>query len=285
MSFLKRPVAAVSNLVADPFETWTKVQEVYADWRKRSRPLQRYAADEAWERGFHERLNLRWPCTLTAEFRELWPKVMRELQAKGIRPGPASFKAYNDGDAGLGRAAWCLVRHLKPRNVVETGVAHGVTSRIILEALKSNGCGHLWSIDLPPREKVWQEQVGIAVGDGHGDRWSYIRGSSRRRLPKLLSELGEIDIFIHDSLHSERNVVFELAHAWAALRPGGAIVADDVDVNWGWHSFAPVCSGHLSIVCEAEPVQPDSRRFNQKGLFGIILKNSASSSSLSAAVS
>ena len=40
------------------------------------------------------------------------------------------------------------------RKVVETGVAHGVTSRFILEALERNGRGFLWSIDLPPLEKV-----------------------------------------------------------------------------------------------------------------------------------
>ena len=33
--------------------------------------------------------------------------------------------------------------------------------------------------------------------------------------------------------------------------------------------------GHFSVVCEAEPVRPDTRRFNGKGLFGIILRRSA----------
>ncbi len=285
MSLLKRPAAGVSYLIAEPMETWAKVREVYADWRTRGRAPCRYSADHAWEAELHKHLNFPWPCALSSEFGNLWNGVIGEIEAKGIRPGPASFKAYNDGDAGLVRAAWCLVRHLKPRHVVETGVAHGVTSRFILEALKSNGSGHLWSIDLPPGDKVWQAQVGIAVGDGHRDRWSYIRGSSRRRLPNLLSELGEIDIFIHDSLHSERNVVFELAHAWTALKPGGAILVDDVDVNWGWNSFAPVFSGHPSLICEAEPLRPEVRRFNQKGLFGIILKNPATSRSSAATAS
>jgi hypothetical protein len=121
-----------------------------------------------------------------------------------------SFQWWNDGDAGFVRTIWCLVRHLRPRKIVETGVAHGVTSRFILEALKRNGDGHLWSIDLPPLERQWREQVGVAVGDRFPDRWSYIRGSSRRHLPNLLSQLGEIDLFIHDSLHSERNVRFEI---------------------------------------------------------------------------
>lgn len=75
---------------------------------------------------------------------------MRELEEKGIRVGPESFKGWNDGDAGLVRAIWCLTRHLRPSNLVETGVAHGLTSRLILEALERNEAGHLWSIDHPP---------------------------------------------------------------------------------------------------------------------------------------
>jgi hypothetical protein len=202
----------------------------------------------------------------------LWATVISELEAKGIRAGPESFQWWNDGDAGLVRAIWCLTRHLKPKNVVETGVAHGVTSRFILEALERNGDGHLWSIDLPPLDRTWRQQIGVAVGDRHSDRWSYIRGSSRHRLPGLLSQLGQIDLFIHDSLHSERNVRFELDRAWAALGSYGALVVDDVDANWGFRNFTRAVSSDLSLICEAEPLRPDLRRFNKKGLFGIILR-------------
>ena len=117
-----------------------------------------------------------------------------------------------------------------------------------------------------------RSQVGAAVGDRFPDRWSYIKGSSRRRLPNLLCDLGQIDLFIHDSLHSERNVRFELDRAWAALRPNGALVVDDVDANWGFRSFTQTFCGHQSLICEAEPLHPDLRRFNKKGLFGIIVK-------------
>jgi hypothetical protein len=208
------------------------------------------------------------------EFWALWPVVVSELEAKGIRPGPESFGSWNDGDAGLVRAIWCLTRHLRPKNVVETGVAHGVTSRFVLEALAKNGTGQLSSIDLPPVERFWQSQVGLAVGSRYADRWTYIKGSSRLRLPKLLSQLGEIDLFIHDSMHTEHNVRFELDRAWARLRSGGVLVVDDVDANWGFRSFAQTFSGHQSMICEAEPLHPDLRRFNKKGLFGIVLKES-----------
>jgi hypothetical protein len=90
----------------------------------------------------------------------------------------------------------------------------------------------------------------------------------------LLSWLGQIDLFIHDSLHSERNVRFELDLAWAALRSNGAIVIDDVDANWGFKSFSQTFPCHPSLICEAEPLHPNLRRFNKKGLFGIIIKQS-----------
>ncbi len=271
------PLAAAMDVAADPLEALIKVQEKFADWKVGHQPLCQSESNPNWETLLHRHLGADWPCDATAEFWEVWENVLEDLQRAGIRPGPASFNAYNDGDAGLTRAIWCLVRHLKPNHVVETGVAHGVTSRFILEAMERNGNGHLYSIDLPPAERVWQQQVGVAVGERHKSRWSYIRGSSRRRLPKLLSALGPIDLFIHDSLHSQRNVLFELSQAWSAVRPGGAIVVDDVDVNTAFQAFTHNIALDPCMICEAEPASPDLRRFNHKGLFGIILRHGATS--------
>jgi hypothetical protein len=269
---LKHPTA-VAGLAAHPVVVWSNLVDVYIDERERRGPQHSYQPEESWERHLHTALGAEWPCKFSAEFWALWPQVMGELEAKGIKAGPMSFLSWNDGDAGLTRTVWCLVRHLRPGKVVETGVAHGVTSRFILEALDRNQRGHLWSIDLPPIEKQWREQVGVAVGNRHAARWSYIEGPSRLRLPKVLAEVGKIDLFIHDSLHSERNVRFELDRAWAALRPGGALVIDDIDANRGFYSFTQSVRAFQSMICEAEPLYPDTRRFNQKGLFGIVLKD------------
>jgi Methyltransferase domain len=269
---LKHPATAAAFIAEDPLQLWMTIQDQYLDQRERKKPQCHYESDDNWERRLHDSLDLPWPCRESSEFWTVWPDVMRELEAKGIRPGPESFGSWNDGDAGFVRAIWCLIRHIKPKKIVETGVAHGVTSRFILEALNRNRDGHLWSIDLPPVERVWREQVGAAVGDRYKDRWSYIAGSSRRHLPELLSRLGEIDLFIHDSLHSERNVRFELDLAWRAVTSNGALVVDDVDANWGFQSFTQAFSDQQSMIGEAEPLHPDLRRFNNKGLFGVILK-------------
>ena len=113
----------------------------------------------------------------------------------------------------------CLTRHLRSTNVVETGVAHGVTFRFILEDLKKNGAGHLWSIDRLLLEHVWHGQISIAVREQLRHRWTYVEGSSRRRLPRLSRQLGAIDLFIQDSLHSESNVRFEVDRASESIRP------------------------------------------------------------------
>jgi hypothetical protein len=270
--YIRRPISTLAAVVADPLESWMWVVEQYAIYREGQTPQNLYKVENDWAQRLNRLLDLPSPSEMTSEFWALWPKVIDELNAKGVRAGPESFKGWNDGDAAFVRAIWCLSRHLRPINVIETGVAHGVTSQFILEALERNGSGHLWSIDRPPSDRAWHEQIGIAVDDRFRHRWSYIRGSSRRRLPGVLSQLGEIDLFVHDSLHNERNVRFEMDLAWAALRPGGAIVVDDIDMNRGFKSFTQSFSGHHSIICEAEPLHADFRRFNQKGLFGIILK-------------
>ena len=268
---------------ADPIESILKVQTIVAE-RDELRAKRRhgvggfmpwppcpYEVDHNWGEALHELLGAPWPCAVADRFWELWSRVMQSIQEDGIRLGRGSFAGWGDGEPGLVRAVWCLTHHLEPANVVETGVARGITSRFVLEALAGIATGHLWSIDLPPLvERSVHDQVGAAVPETLRGRWTYIRGSSGRRLPPLLSRLRTIDLFVHDSRHSERNLLFELEHAWHALRPGGVLVADDVDLNCGFHAFRARHSRHQSIVCAAEPLEPDRGRQDDRGVFAVM---------------
>jgi predicted O-methyltransferase YrrM len=271
----RHPFLVLSQAARDPLDSLAMLQESFYS---RIEPINAigYIADAEWEVALHRRLDM------SSEFVEegfwpLWSTVVETLRTQGMAVGPFSFYGWNDGDAGFVRAIWCLVRHLRPINVVETGVAHGITSRFILEALETIRAGKLWSIDLPPLNPTRREEVGVAVlqTDVPVDRWTYIAGTSRRRLPALLSRLGRIDLFIHDSMHSNRNVMFELECAWRYLSAGGVIVVDDIDANPAFDTFTKAHREHPSFVCTAEPLSPDMRRFNQKGLFGIICKQSS----------
>lgn len=278
LRYLKKAPRIVAVVATDPVEACLAIRTKLVARRERRRSPFRYRPDGDWEPRLHEALGAPHGCEAAAEFWALWQEVVGALRAKGMRIGPASFGIWNDGDPEFVRAVWCLTRHLQPRRVVETGVARGLTTRFVLEALERNRSGHLWSIDLPPAlDTELHRQIGIAIGERGRGRWSYIKGSSRRRLPRLLSQLGQIDLFIHDSMHTEDNVCFELDHAWAALAPGGAVVVDDVDLNRGFHSFMQRTPGQLCLVCQAAPVEPDPRRFDHNGLFGVIRKSSAQS--------
>jgi hypothetical protein len=285
MPILARLGRAGRAFAGDPIEAVLKVQTIVAEreeLRAKRRngvggfmpwPPCRYEVDKNWEQALHEILGAPWPCAVVDRFWELWPQVMQTLEEKGFRLGRGAFAGWGDGERGLVRAVWCLTHHLQPANVVETGVARGITSRFVLEALARNGAGHLSSVDLPPLvERSVHEQVGAAVPETLRGQWTYVHGSSRRRLPHLLSRLGEIDLFIHDSRHSERNLLFELEHAWRALRPGGVVVADDIDLNCGFHSFRARHSQHPSLVCLAEPLRPDYGRQDDRGVFAVVRK-------------
>jgi hypothetical protein len=129
-----------------------------------------------------------------------------------------------------------MTLHLKPRTVVETGIARGVTSRLILEGLTQNEVGHLYSVDLPALDSKYHSQIAIAVPEELHGSWTIRSGTSRRELPRLLADLNSVDLFVHDSLHTGRNTSFEIKHAWQALRPGGAVIVDDIYQSLAfWH--------------------------------------------------
>ena len=98
--------------------------------------------------------------------------------------------------------------------MVETGVADGTTSAYILCALEDNGRGHLYSIDLPSERLPRGEASGWIVDDELRHRWTLRIGPSSELLPPLLKELQAIEGFLHDSLHTYENMMFEYRAAW-----------------------------------------------------------------------
>jgi hypothetical protein len=205
-----------------------------------------------------------WPCAELAGFEPAWEGVQATLRSGGLQAGRGAYGGWDDGDRGLARAVWCITSHLAPQAVVETGVARGITSRVVLERLLRNGGGRLWSIDLPAvNHPGWAGEIGFVVPPEIRGPWTLIEGSSRRKLPALLKRLGAIDVFVHDSLHSERNMRFELGRAWPALRPGGAAVVDDVHMNAGFHTWLDETTGAEAVIC-----LPD----DGQALFAVVVK-------------
>ncbi len=143
----------------------------------------------------------------------------------------APIDHVHSADFALARVCYAAVRIMKPETIVETGVAYGNTSAFILEALEKNGRGTLHSVDLPPLGPNVDDFVGILIRDEVRPRWKLTRGTSKRVLPPLLKTLGRLDMFVHDSLHTYKNILFELELVTPHLRSTAVVIADDIDEN------------------------------------------------------
>jgi cephalosporin hydroxylase len=138
---------------------------------------------------------------------------------------------------------YTIVRLLRPKHVVETGVSSGVSSMHLLLGLNRNRYGVLHSIDLPQEQaapELAADESSVAVPQGKSSGWAIPRRISRRRwdlrlglcqnlLPTLVKELPQIDLFIHDDLHTPEHLAFELALLRPKLSPGAIILSDDAD--------------------------------------------------------
>jgi hypothetical protein len=153
-------------------------------------------------------------------------------------PKPNAVRSSFNAHLDLARLCYILCRIRKPQAVVETGVANGVTSTFILQALETNGGGELYSIDLPPLAVYDGGEVGSLIPQNLRHRWRLNLGSSRRLLPPLVKQLGRVDLFVHDSLHSYHNVRRELRIVSRKLSPDGIVVVDNIAGNSAFTEWA-----------------------------------------------
>jgi hypothetical protein len=224
--------------------------------------------DDSWHEHLHGLIGAPWPCPEADTLPSLLADVNELLVEKGLRTGRGTYGWYSDAEIALCSAMWCVVRHAQPHVVIETGVAHGVSSRVILEGLQRNDRGHLWSIDLPhPLDHSLHAQTGAAVTDSCRPRWTYIEGESSRRLPPLVREVGSVQLFIHDSLHTAKNTLFEMEQVASIMSPGGVMLVDDIKSHTGFAQFATRHPGYQTIVC----LTPD-----RIGAFGIAVNTTGS---------
>jgi hypothetical protein len=159
---------------------------------------------------------------------EVEEEVRQRIETVRTR-GP--FRLSHNADFGLARLCYGVCRALKPAVVLETGVAYGVTSAFILKALEVTGHGLLHSVDLPPLGRDADGFVGVLIPKALKGRWRLHRGASKRTFPFLLPRLKRIDIFVHDSLHTYKNITREFQTITPYLARPAVVIADDVGDN------------------------------------------------------
>lgn len=182
----------------------------------------------------------RFPNQNLQDFKRYW----KEIQEGDFVPtaNEKTDKPGNSLGSTFGKWLYISLRAKKPETVIETGVAHGYSSWVILNALHKNEKGTLYSIDLAGNDtnslyNLPGEKIGHVVPFELRERWQLLLGDVADLLPELMEKLGKIDVFFHDSDHSYRNMKFEFELAYAHLKDDGLLLSDDIYKNAAFEEF------------------------------------------------
>ena len=203
-----------------------------------------------------------------AELENVEQEVLRFMRAM---PTNVPFGSFHCGDLRLARLCYVLARIIRPSAIIETGVCYGVTSAFLLKALQVNRRGTLHSIDLPPLGKDADQFVGKLIPDDLRGSWKLYRGASKSLLPYVLKEVGSLGLFVHDSLHTYRNMLLEFEMVRPHLAPTAAVVADDIEGNEAFDEWVVKTYPQYSAALQEE---------SKQSLIGVALFCSAPSLSL-----
>lgn len=169
------------------------------------------------------------------QFRAVFGALLREFETNAsLVHGDVRFHSLT---------LYVVARLAEPTMVVETGVASGKSSALLLLALQHNGKGRMVSIDLPnpPGDilpdgaltHTGERPVGWLVPDYLRPRWELRLGDARTLLPQVVAEVSAIGLFFHDSLHTREHVLFELRTVAPKLHPPATVLVDNVDIADG----------------------------------------------------
>jgi len=112
----------------------------------------------------------------------------------------------------------------QPKIVIETGVANGITTNVIMAALERTG-GELHSFDVI-------SSAGM-VYSGPG-RWTFHLLKSKnlfRELRMFVRKISQVNLWLHDSNHGYTWQKFEYELALQVLGDGCCLISDDIDAS------------------------------------------------------
>lgn len=122
------------------------------------------------------------------------------------------------------RIGWyCAARVLKPKLLVETGVADGLGSAVLIRAMERNAAegspGEVIGIDIDPT-------AGWLLDDELRSHHQLVIEDSHTALPRLLRGR-QLDLFIHDSNHHYEHEATEYRLVAPALAPHAVVLSDN----------------------------------------------------------
>ena len=153
-----------------------------------------------------------------------------------------------------------LTLHLKPKSVLETGIAYGWSSLAILLALAINKAGYLYSTDMPYPKRGNEPHVGCVVPDNLKSNWKCWPEPDKYAIPRILRETDSLDLVHYDSDKSFRGRMWAYRLLWKNITEKGVLISDDIDDNVAFKEF-----------CEELGVNPYVIKYENR-FVGVIIK-------------
>jgi hypothetical protein len=154
-------------------------------------------------------------------------EYLRSYKVRTKEPRLGFFDEIYDLGPALGLILFELIKNERPVKVIETGVAAGASSNLILESLNRTGSGSLTSVDITLK-------VGELVEDHLKVRWEVKvlpKSFKKKAFTGILNANSDATIFVHDSDHSLNWQIFEISSVVAAIPNINFILVDDVSIE------------------------------------------------------
>jgi predicted O-methyltransferase YrrM len=163
---------------------------------------------------------------------------------------------------------YALTRWQRPAVVVESGGFVGMSSAFILRAFADERLttAKLYSIE-------WSAdcEQGALVPAELKPQFVPLRGKvedfvQHKQLPT------SIDMFLHDSSHSHKHMLWEFREFWARLRDGGLLVSHDVHLNAAFPEFVAKTYAHDKKTGRLDAQRTSHYEWGRWGYIGFAIK-------------
>jgi predicted O-methyltransferase YrrM len=207
----------------------------------------------------------------------MWDAVARFAQEIRASDFMAEMIRRRDGDGSEGvmgaldcATLYGLTRWLRPVVVVEPGGFIGMSSAFILKALADErlATAKLYSIECSE-----ECEQGALIPDELRLQFVPMRGKvedflKRDQLPS------PIDMFLHDSSHSYRHMLWEFRQFWPRLRDGGLLVSHDVQMNAAFPEFVAKTYAYHKKTGRRNAQRTSHYEWGRWGYIGFAIKKS-----------